>query len=89
MYNGSRFSGGSILNAAISGIETALWDVKGKILGVPVYQLMGGRCRDRIRVYVGIAGKTPENNVHMKLEVPSPKDLLQLPLQEFDLAHLP
>lgn len=59
MYNGSRFPGGSILNAAISGIETALWDLKGKIHGVPVHQLLGGRCRDRVRVYLGISGKTP------------------------------
>jgi len=60
MYNGSRFPGGSILNAAISGIETALWDVKGKAHGVPVYQLLGGRCRDRVCVYVSINGDTPE-----------------------------
>lgn len=60
MYNGSRFPGGSILNAAISGIELALWDVKGKAHGVPVYQLLGGRCRDRIRVYRSIGGATPE-----------------------------
>src|SRR5579863_6577341 len=60
MYNGSRFPGGSMLNAAISGIETALWDVKGKIHGVPTYQLLGGRCRDRVRVYRGIGGSTPQ-----------------------------
>jgi galactonate dehydratase len=59
MYNGSRFPGGSMINAAISGIETALWDVKGKAHGVPVYQLLGGRCRDRVRVYLGIHGDTP------------------------------
>lgn len=59
MYNGSRFPGGSMLNAAISGIEIALWDVKGKAHGVPVYQLLGGRCRDRVRVYRGIGGGTP------------------------------
>jgi galactonate dehydratase len=60
MYNGSRFLGGSLLNAAISGIETALWDLKGKIHIVPVYQLLGGRCRDRVRVYLGIGGDTPQ-----------------------------
>lgn len=54
MYNGSRFPGGSVINAAISGIEHALWDLKGKALGVPVYQLLGGKCRDKIRVYHGI-----------------------------------
>ena len=58
MYNGSRFPGGSLLNAAISGIEIALWDVKGKAHGVPVYQLLGGRCRDKVRVYRGIGGET-------------------------------
>lgn len=60
MYNGSRFPGGSVVNSAISGIEHALWDVKGKALGVPVYQLLGGRCRDRVRVYQSPHGATPE-----------------------------
>lgn len=60
MYNGSRFPGGSMLNAAISGIEIALWDVKAKAHGVPVYQLIGGRCRDRIRVYRAVGGSTPQ-----------------------------
>ena len=59
MYNGSRFPGGSIVNAAISAIEIACWDVKGKKLGVPVYELIGGRCRDKVRVYRGISGATP------------------------------
>jgi galactonate dehydratase len=43
--------GGPIATAAISGIEIALWDIKGKALGVPVYELLGGACRDRIRAY--------------------------------------
>jgi galactonate dehydratase len=60
MYNGSRFPGGSVINSAISGIEHALWDIKGKALGVPVYQLLGGACRDKIRVYQGCGGGTPE-----------------------------
>lgn len=60
MYNGSRFPGGSIGYAALSGIEIALWDLKGRALGRPVYELIGGRCRDRIRVYRGIGGATPE-----------------------------
>ncbi len=60
MYNGSRFPGGSIVNAAISAIEIACWDVKGKKLGVPVYELIGGRCRDKVRVYRGISGATPQ-----------------------------
>jgi len=59
MYAGSRFPGGSILNAAISGIEHAMWDIKGKALGVPVYQLVGGKCRDKVRVYQSVGGDTP------------------------------
>jgi len=59
MYNGSRFPGGSIGYAALSGIEIALWDLKGRALGRPVYELIGGRCRDRVRVYRGIGGANP------------------------------
>jgi galactonate dehydratase len=59
MYNWSRFPGGVVTNSAISGIEHALWDIKGKALGVPVYQLLGGACRDRIRVYEGLGGGSP------------------------------
>src|SRR5262249_57860021 len=42
--------------SAISGIEQALWDIKGKWLGVPVYELLGGRVRDRVRVYNHLGG---------------------------------
>ena len=51
LYNYSRFPGGSILNAAISGIDFALWDITAKSLGVPVYKLFGGPTRDRVWVY--------------------------------------
>jgi galactonate dehydratase len=56
MYAGSRFPGGSIVNAAISGIEHALWDIKGKVLGVPVYELVGGKCCEKVRVYQSAGG---------------------------------
>ena len=51
LYAGSRFPTGSIITSAISGIDQALWDIKGRALGVPVYELLGGKVRDRIRVY--------------------------------------
>ena len=54
---------GSILMSALSAIDIALWDIKGKALGVPVYELLGGRMRDSVRIYVNgwFAGaKTPE-----------------------------
>ena len=67
MYRGSFYRGGAILCSAISGIEQALWDIKGKALGVPVWQLLGGKCRDRIRMYAHI---TP-------IENPSPAIICQ------------
>jgi galactonate dehydratase len=60
MYNFSRFPGGSVVNAAISGIEHALWDISGKAAGLPVYRLLGGKCRDKVRVYQGIGGSDPK-----------------------------
>ena len=59
MYNFTRFPGGLVVNAAISGIEQALWDIAGKAAGLPVYMLIGGKCRDKIRVYQSAGGKTP------------------------------
>lgn len=56
MYNTTRFPGGLIINSAISGIEHALWDIAGKSAGVPVWALLGGRVRNRIRTYQSIGG---------------------------------
>ncbi|MGA2268895.1 MAG: galactonate dehydratase [Bryobacteraceae bacterium] len=58
MYNFTRFPGGLVVNAAISGIEHALWDIAGKAAGLPVYMLLGGKCRNKIRCYQ--AANTPE-----------------------------
>ena len=51
MYRNAFWVGGPVLTSAISGIEHALWDIKGKALGVPVWQLLGGKVRDRVRAY--------------------------------------
>lgn len=50
-YRGSFYRGGPILMSALSGIEQALWDIKGKAANLPVHELLGGRVRDRIRLY--------------------------------------
>lgn len=57
----SFFRGGPINGTIISGIEMALWDIKGKALDVPVYELLGGAARDRIRVYSWIGGDRPSD----------------------------
>jgi len=60
MMNFTRFPGGLVVNAAISGIEHALWDIAGKSAGLPVYMLLGGKVREKIRVYQSVGGDTPE-----------------------------
>jgi galactonate dehydratase len=60
MYRGLHFRGGPILMSAIAGIDQALWDIKGKQCGLPVYELLGGKSRDRVRLYQWIGGDTPE-----------------------------
>jgi galactonate dehydratase len=60
LYRGRFWRGGPILMSAISGIEQALWDLKGKALGAPVYQLLGGACRDFVPLYAnGPRGTSP------------------------------
>src|SRR5882757_6180197 len=58
IHRGSFYRGGPIKTAILSGIDQALWDIKGKVYGVPVYKLLGGPTRDRIRVYGTVDPKT-------------------------------
>src|SRR5579883_1542365 len=59
MFRDPRWRGGPILNSAISAIEIALWDIVGQALGVPIYKLLGGAARQRIRMYLDV-GSSPE-----------------------------
>jgi galactonate dehydratase len=61
MYRGGFYRGGAVHMSAIAGIDQALWDIKGKALNVPVHQLLGGQCRDRIKVYSWIGGDRPSD----------------------------
>lgn len=59
LYRSGFYRGGGIHMSALAGIDQALWDIKGKALGVPVHDLLGGRVRDRIKVYSWIGGDRP------------------------------
>jgi galactonate dehydratase len=63
MYRSNFYRGGPILMSAIAGIDQALWDIKGKALGVPVYELLGGKVRDRMKVYSWVGGDRPADIV--------------------------
>ncbi|HUV94275.1 MAG TPA: galactonate dehydratase [Anaerolineae bacterium] len=62
LYRWSHFRGAAIMGA-LSAIDLALWDIAGKHFGVPCYQLLGGKCRDRARVYYHVFGQTKEELV--------------------------
>ena len=74
MYQGAFYRGGPILVSAISGIEQALWDIKGKYYNMPVYEMLGGKCRNKIRMYPHIRefdktnGTTVEDMVKSAIE---------------------
>ncbi len=68
MYRGSFYRGGPVLATAIAGIEQALWDIKGKMLGVPIYEFLGGLARDRVRAYAWVGGDQPDHVVEQVAE---------------------
>ena len=59
MFRRSLFRGGSDIMAAIGAIDIALWDIKGKAYGKPVYELLGGPTRESVRLYTHLGGSTP------------------------------
>ncbi|MBN6037614.1 galactonate dehydratase [Amycolatopsis sp. 195334CR] len=69
LYRGGFYRGGGIHMSALAGIDQALWDIKGKALGVPVHDLLGGRVRDRIKVYSWIGGDRPAETARAAREV--------------------
>lgn len=61
LYRAAFYRGGPILMSAISGIDQALWDIKGKFFQTPVYQLLGGACHTKMKVYSWIGGDRPDD----------------------------
>jgi galactonate dehydratase len=61
MYRSGFYRGGPVFMSAIAGIDQALWDIKGKYYNAPVFDLMGGACRDSVRVYSWIGGDRPSD----------------------------
>jgi len=61
LYRGGFYRGGPILMSALAGIDQALWDIKGKYFNAPVYQLLGGAVREKVKVYSWIGGDRPSD----------------------------
>jgi galactonate dehydratase len=94
LYRSTFYRGGPVLTSALSGVEQALWDIKGKYHGVPSYQLLGGPVRDRIRVYAHAHGNTVEEfvkraNEQIALGYTALKTSFEGPVREIDtLAYV-
>jgi galactonate dehydratase len=61
LYRARFYRGGPVMMSAIAGINQALWDIKGKRLGLPIYRLLGGPVREKVRVYAWVGGDRPSD----------------------------
>ncbi len=68
IYRGGFYRGGAVMMSALSGIDQALWDIKGKYYNVPIWELIGGRVRDKMRIYSWIGGDRPEDAASAAVE---------------------
>ena len=61
LFRGRFYRGGPVMMSAIAGVNQALWDITGKYHGLPIYELLGGKVRDKVQIYAGIGGDRPSD----------------------------
>jgi galactonate dehydratase len=86
LYRQSFWRGGVVMMSGISGIDQALWDIRGKVLGQPVYQLLGGRVRDRVRMYTHLGGGDMRA-VYETQSQPDPQKFVDLAIQVVEKGY--
>ncbi len=90
IYRDAYWRGGAVLMSALSGVEIALWDILGKTLGVPVYQLLGGKVHDKVRIYVNgwFAGARTPSEFAKKARIAAKRGVTALKWDPFGKAYL-
>ena len=90
IYRDAYWRGGAVLMSALSAVETALWDILGKSLNVPVYQLMGGRVNDKVRIYVNgwFAGAKEPEEFGEKARIAVQKGITAMKWDPFGKSYL-
>ena len=90
IYRDAYWRGGPVLMSALSAVETAMWDILGKSLNVPVYQLLGGKVNDRVRIYVNgwFSGAREPEEFAAKAKEAAARGVTALKWDPFGRAHL-
>ncbi len=90
IYRDAYWRGGAVLMSALSAVETALWDILGKTLGVPVYQLLGGKVNDKVRIYVNgwFAGAKEPEEFAEKAKIAVKRGVTAMKWDPFQKAYL-